>query len=82
MGKSGEEREIEQMKKQFEVLENETIADCLARMEKEGFRPVRRIEKPVFREVKKNGRKEYEPATRKIVFEGRKSSSDPNITGL
>lgn len=70
------------MKKQFEVLENETIADCLARMEKEGFRPVRRIEKPVFREVKKNGRKEYEPATRKIVFEGRKSSLDPNITGL
>lgn len=60
------------MKKQFEVLENETIADCLARMEKEGFQPVRRIEKPVFREVKKNGRKEYEPATRKIVFEGRK----------
>ncbi|WP_207369102.1 NETI motif-containing protein [Heyndrickxia coagulans] len=70
------------MKKQFEVLENETIADCLARMEKEGFRPVRRIEKPVFWEVKKNDRKEYEPATRKIVFEGRKSSSDPNIPDL
>jgi len=24
-------------KKQFEVLENETISDCLARMEKERF---------------------------------------------
>jgi len=40
---------------------------------KKGFQPVRRIEKPVFREVIKNGKKEYEPVARKILFEGRKS---------
>jgi len=27
-------------KKKFEVLENETITDCLARMEQEGYAPV------------------------------------------
>lgn len=26
-------------KKKFEVLENETITDCLARMEQEGYTP-------------------------------------------
>ncbi|COG42059.1 Uncharacterised protein [Streptococcus pneumoniae] len=31
-------------KKKFEVLENETITDCLARMEQEGYAPSRRME--------------------------------------
>ncbi|KYD10220.1 NETI motif-containing protein [Heyndrickxia sporothermodurans] len=56
-------------KKQFEVLANETIADCLTRMENEGYRPVRRIEKPIFKEVLKNNQTEYQPVSRKIVFD-------------
>ncbi|CJC48269.1 Uncharacterised protein [Streptococcus pneumoniae] len=34
-------------KKKFEVLENETITDCLARMEQEGYAPSRRMEEPI-----------------------------------
>lgn len=60
-------------KKQFEVQENETISDCLARMEQEGYRPVRRIEKPIFREVIMNDQTDYQPISRKILFEGQKS---------
>ncbi|WP_018664454.1 NETI motif-containing protein [Heyndrickxia acidiproducens] len=59
-------------KKQFEVLENESISDCLARMKKEGYEPVRRIEKPIFGEIDKDGEKDVQPVSRKIVFEGRK----------
>ncbi|GIN87976.1 NETI motif-containing protein [Heyndrickxia sporothermodurans] len=59
-------------KKQFEVQENETISDCLTRMEKEGYRPVRRIEKPVFREIHNQNKMEYEPASQKIIFEGKR----------
>ncbi|KHD85425.1 NETI motif-containing protein [Heyndrickxia ginsengihumi] len=59
-------------KKQFELLENESISDCLARMEAEGYQPVKRIEKPIFQEVNKNGKKEFEPIARKIIFEGKK----------
>ena len=57
-------------KKKFEVESEETIESCLARMEKEGFRPIRRVEKPIFQEVKHNGKSEYIPAGRQIVFEG------------
>lgn len=57
-------------KKSFTVEENETINDCLARMEQEGYLPVRRIEKPVFREEKKKGKIEYKPISQKIIFEG------------
>ncbi|GIN41738.1 MULTISPECIES: NETI motif-containing protein [Heyndrickxia] len=60
-------------KKQFEVLQNETISDCLTRMEKEGYRPVRRIEKPIFKEVVTDKDTEYEPISRIIVFEGQKT---------
>lgn len=59
-------------KKQFEVRENESISDCLTRMEKEGYRPVRRIEKPIFKEIHKNNQTEYEPVSQKILFEGQK----------
>ena len=59
-------------KKEFEVQENETISDCLARMEKEGYRPVRRMEKPVFQEVKEGGAINYVPVARKIIFQGEK----------
>lgn len=61
-------------KKKFEVGENETIAACLDRMKKEGYSPVRRTEKPVFKEVKENGEVNYEPAGRIIVFDAIKTN--------
>lgn len=57
-------------KKLFEVLENETIDQCLNRMKKEGYVPVRRTEKPIFKET---GKDQYEPAGRQTIFEGKKS---------
>ncbi|MFZ4453472.1 NETI motif-containing protein [Salibacterium aidingense] len=56
-------------KKRFEVEEGETIADCLARMKAEGYIPVRRMEKPVFQEVKQNGKTERIPVKQQIIFE-------------
>jgi hypothetical protein len=63
----------EKKKKQFEVLENETISQCLDRIAKEGYVPVRRTEKPIFKEVKAGGSVTYEPAGRQIVFEAKKA---------
>lgn len=59
-------------KKTFTVEENETIDQCLARMAKEGYMPVRRMEKPVFQEVKKNGKTEVKTVRQRIIFEGKK----------
>lgn len=61
------------MKKEFEVLENESIEECLKRMEREGYLPIKRSEKPIFQEVKRNGKIEYVPVSRKIVFKGVKN---------
>ncbi|MCM3667304.1 NETI motif-containing protein [Mesobacillus subterraneus] len=61
----------EKKKKMYEVGENESIDDCLNRMKKDGYAPVRRMEKPIFQEVKRNGTVEYEPAGRQIIFETR-----------
>lgn len=58
-------------KRMYEVGENESIDDCLNRMKKDGYAPVRRMEKPIFKEVGKNGTVEYEPAGRQIIFEAR-----------
>lgn len=58
-------------KMQFEVQENESIDECLDRMKRQGYTPVRRMEKPIFQEIKKGGDTIYEPIGRKIVFEGR-----------
>ncbi|MFS0820674.1 NETI motif-containing protein [Bacillus sp. 1P02SD] len=58
-------------KQKFEVMENETIDQCLDRMLAEGYFPVRRMEEPVFQEVKRNGEIVVEPCGRKIVFEGK-----------
>jgi hypothetical protein len=60
-----------QKKMQFEVLENETIDACISRMQQQGYIPVRRIEKPIFQEIKKGNESIYEPIGRQIVFEGR-----------
>jgi hypothetical protein len=58
-------------KKTYEVGENESIDDCLSRMTEDGYTPVRRMEKPIFKEIESGGSVEYEPAGRKIVFEAR-----------
>jgi len=55
-------------KKMFEVLENETIDQCLNRMKNEGYQPIRRIERPVFMEDERTG--EVKPIKREISFEG------------
>ncbi|MCA0984384.1 NETI motif-containing protein [Halobacillus yeomjeoni] len=55
-------------KKRFEVQENETIDQCLDRMKKEGYMPIRRAEEPVFREEVKNGEKVMKPVGKTIVF--------------
>lgn len=57
-----------QQKKKFEVLEHESIEECLERMKKEGYSPVRRIEKPVFKEKGKKGEPQY--LRQSIIFEG------------
>lgn len=58
-------------KQKFEVRDSETIDQCLERMKVEGYVPVRRLEEPVFQEVKRNGELIVEPIGRKIVFEGK-----------
>jgi hypothetical protein len=58
-------------KQRFYVEENETIDDCLSRMAKEGYMPVRRMEEPVLKEVKRNGKMDVEVARQRIVFEGK-----------
>lgn len=58
-------------KLKFIVEDGETISQCLDRMEKEGYMPVRRMEEPIFQEVKKNGKIEREVIKQKIVFEGK-----------
>ncbi|WP_407920849.1 NETI motif-containing protein [Alkalihalobacillus alcalophilus] len=57
-------------KMKFEVQEGESIADCLERMDKMGYKPVRRMEKPVFSEEKQGQNVHYEPIKQVIVFEG------------
>ena len=56
----------------FEVQENESIDQCLERIQKAGYIPVRRTEKPIFKEVKTGGKVDYEPAGRQIVFEAKR----------
>ncbi|WP_240468679.1 NETI motif-containing protein [Gracilibacillus sp. YIM 98692] len=52
-------------KKKFELQDDETIEACLDRIKKEGYQPMRRTEKPVFKE--KNG--DVEPVGSTIVFD-------------
>lgn len=40
------------MSKKFKVEDNETIADCLARMREEGFMPTRRMENQSIKKIK------------------------------
>ncbi|MBM7094904.1 NETI motif-containing protein [Bacillus sp. H-16] len=61
-----------QKKEKFYVEENETIANCLDRMSAAGYTPVRRMEEPVLKEVKRNGKTEVEVSHQRIMFEGKK----------
>lgn len=64
----------------FEVKDNETIDQCLDRMKKAGYFPVRRLEKPIFKELDNGGEFTYQPVGSTIVFEGRKQEEEkPNI---
>ncbi|WP_044894279.1 NETI motif-containing protein [Bacillus alveayuensis] len=58
-------------KRKYEVSENETITDCLERMKKDGYMPVRRVEEPIFKEEIINGKKEIIPCGKKTIFEGK-----------
>ena len=58
-------------KQRFELQENESIDQCLERMKREGYVPVKRTEKPIFKEVKNGAQTEYVPIARQIIFEGK-----------
>lgn len=58
-------------KRKFEVMETESISQCLDRMKQEGYTPSRRMEEPIFQEIVKDGHKEIIPIGKKIVFEGK-----------
>ena len=58
-------------KMQFEVQENESIEECLDRIKQLGYVPIRRTEKPIFQEVKRDNETVYEPVGRQIVFEAK-----------
>lgn len=62
---------MKKKKERFEVLDHETVDDCLNRMKEAGYIPVARVEKPIFQEVKENGVTNYKPVKQKIIFEGR-----------
>ncbi|UDI79271.1 NETI motif-containing protein [Staphylococcus taiwanensis] len=53
----------------FKVNDNETISECLERMRAEGYMPVKRIEKPIYKEDK-NGN--IEVLRQDIQFVGKK----------
>lgn len=56
----------------FEVQDSETISECIERMKKQGYTPVRRIEKPIFQEVvNENKETSYQPVGKQIIFEAK-----------
>ncbi|NGP46064.1 NETI motif-containing protein [Bacillaceae bacterium SIJ1] len=62
-------------KKRFEVQEGETLDDCLDRMKVEGYQVVRRVEKPLFQEIQKDGKQTFQPIGQQVIFEGRRIDS-------
>ena len=57
-------------KRRYEVQDNESIAQCLERMDNEGYKPVKRIEEPIFHEVNVSGKIDIQVLKQKIIFEG------------
>ena len=58
-------------KQRFELQDNESISECLERMKREGYFPIKRTEKPIFKEVKDGSQTDYIPVGRQIIFEGK-----------
>ena len=56
-------------KKRFEVEEGETIDACLERIKQAGYTPVRRTEKPIFKEKTPGDTESVEPVARQITFD-------------
>lgn len=54
-------------KKRFEVTKDKTIESVLQQMREEGYMPVRRMEKPVFKETDDG----VEVSHQEIIFEGK-----------
>ncbi len=54
-------------KKRFEVTKDKTIESVLQQMREEGYMPVRRMEKPVFKEADHG----VEVSHQEIIFEGK-----------
>lgn len=50
-------------------MTDESIDQCLERIRQSGYSPVRRIEKPIFKEVIENGEKKVIPDRQRIIFE-------------
>lgn len=61
---------MQKQKKKFEVFEHESVEECLNRMKVEGYSPIKRIEKPIFKEEKKGKRAEPKYYRQIIMFEG------------
>ncbi|WP_370646126.1 NETI motif-containing protein [Sporolactobacillus sp. STSJ-5] len=70
-GNSDKRSNITLLKKQFTVGEDETINQCLERMKAEGYAPIRRTERPIFRETESGP----ECIGRQCVFDGKLISS-------
>lgn len=55
----------------FKVEDGETIQDCLTRMREAGYMPIKRFEKPIFKENKDGS---VEVLKQDIIFTGKKIS--------
>jgi hypothetical protein len=65
-------KKTKQKKLIYEVQDHETIDQCLDRIQKDGYVPIKRIEKPIFQEKMKNNQMIYEPIGSQVLFEVRK----------
>lgn len=65
-------RKLGKKKLRFELQDHETVDELLNRMKKEGYVPVGKYEKPIFKEIKhSDGTVQYEPVKKQIIFEGK-----------
>ncbi|WP_090855399.1 NETI motif-containing protein [Paraliobacillus sp. PM-2] len=65
MPKNNKKQRKKPNKRRFVVQENETIQECLERIKANGYQPVRRTEKPIFKENQTG----IEPVGREIMFD-------------
>lgn len=56
-------------KEKYQVQENETIEQCLIRIDKDGYKPIRRTEEPIFKETTQNGKTTLEVEKQQIIFQ-------------